>query len=62
MSQFLKMISSNEFIHTTNIEVPSKDIQNQQLNSISSFKQIDMKEVGIVNSNQPFVIANTVFA
>jgi hypothetical protein len=62
MSQFLKMISSNDFIHTTNIEVPSKDIQNQQLNSISSFKQIDMKEVGIAHSNQPFVIANTVFA
>lgn len=62
MSQFLKMISSNDFIHTTNIEVPSKDIQNQQLNSISSFKQIDMKEVGSINNKQTLVIANTVFA
>lgn len=62
MSQFLKMISSNDFIHTTNIEVPAKNIQNQQLNQISSFKQMDMKEVGSSNSYQPFVIANTVFS
>jgi hypothetical protein len=62
MSQFLKMISSNDFIHTTNIETSSKNIQNQQLNMISSFKQIDMKEVENIKNRQTLVIANTVFA
>lgn len=62
MSQFLKMISSNDFINTTNIDTSSKNIQNQQLNLISSFKQIDMKEVGNQNYEKTFTIANTVFA
>jgi hypothetical protein len=62
MSQFLKMISSNDFIQTTNIETSSKNIQNQQLNMISSFKQVDMKEVDNIRNRQPLIIANSVFA
>jgi len=62
MSQFLKMVSSNNFISTTNIEEPTKHIQNQQLNLNTSFKQVDMKEVGEFNQQHSFIIANTVFA
>jgi hypothetical protein len=62
MSQFLKMVSSNNFINTTNIEKPNKDIQNQQINSIAPFKQASMREVGHSSMHKPLVIANTLFA
>ncbi len=62
MSQFLKMVSSNDFINTTNIEKPIRNIQNQQLNLNTSFTQVDMKEIAEVTQQYSFVIANTVFS
>lgn len=62
MSQFLKLVSSNDFINITNIEKPFKNIQNQQITSDSRFKQIAMKEVENISSNQQVIIANTIFA
>lgn len=62
MSQFLKMVSSNNFINTTNIEKPTKNIQNQQINQSVTFKQFAMKEVEHSSSNKAIIIANTLFA
>lgn len=64
MSQFLKMVSSDNFINTSNIDKsPSNtSIQNQQINSSISFKHIGIKEVEQVSAHKPVVIANTLFA
>ena len=65
MSKFLKIVSSQNFISTTEKDeikqIHNSKIQNDQMDTISEFKQLDIKEF-IAQSSQPqIVIANMLF-
>ncbi len=65
MSKFLKIVSSENFISTTDKKIVANNIdqriKNDQMDVVSDFKKMDFKEI-IGKSMQPqIIIANTLF-
>lgn len=65
MSKFLKIVSSENFISTTDKKIVANNIdqriKNDQMDVASDFKKMDFKEI-IGKSMQPqIIIANTLF-
>lgn len=63
MSNFLKMVNSNNFINTIENEKPSAtyNIQNQQIGSAVLFKQMELREMSESTNCRNINIANMLF-